>query len=82
MAKTNSVPFNWPGDENGDPMALISVTINETIPTAPYANVGIQKTITRYVKDADVEAELDITYDTADKVLQKKHDEILKELEA
>lgn len=72
--------FQWP-QSNGKPMALVSATIKETIPTAQYANVQISGTVTRFTK-MELEAEaLDATYEICDKVIQKKHDEILKELE-
>lgn len=72
--------FSWPQDKDGNPLALVSSTIKETIPTAQYANVQLNNTVTRFVEDDKVKEGLDITYDEADAVLQQKRDEILKEL--
>jgi hypothetical protein len=48
--------INWPVDEDGVPMAQISFTASELIPTGNYANVTVgPATITKFVKDGDSE---------------------------
>lgn len=79
MSKT-ILPFNWPLDAQGNPKALITSTVEELIPTAKFANVTVSNTVTRFVVDADVEAELGEAYDEADRALQPKRDKIIEEL--
>jgi hypothetical protein len=64
---------NWPVDEDGQPMAQISITASELIPTGNYANVTVGPvTVTRFVKDTTDEMitpeELEKALKTNDKV--------------
>lgn len=54
-AKSNPVSsIDWPVDENGQPMAKISFSATEKIPTGQYANVNVGPvTATKFVKDDD-----------------------------
>ncbi len=62
-------------------MATISARVKETIPTAKYANVELDFTITKEVDDknaADLTGKL---YDELDEVFQIKRDEIISSVE-
>lgn len=80
-----SNPFNWPTDSEGNPLILVNARVQETIPTVPYGNVEIDLTLTGFGKSfseaENIEESLEIAYDKADSVLQKKRDEIIKELD-
>ena len=44
--------FNWPLDENGNPMAMVSMVLSEKIGLPNYSNVDVgPATVTRFVKD-------------------------------
>lgn len=64
--------------------AEISVSVEELIPTAQYANVKVGPFIvTRTVPDDDsLEQSICDAYDVADRALQKKRDEVIKSLTA
>ena len=64
--------------------AEISVSVEELIPTAQYANVKVGPfIITRTVPDDEnLQQAVEETYDIADKSLQKKRDEVIKSLSA
>jgi len=69
-------------DEEGKPLAKVSIGVEETIPTAKYANVKISHFVSRYVKDDEVKEGLERSYKEADEVLQKERDNIIAELES
>jgi hypothetical protein len=47
--------INWPLDDKGEPMAQISFTASELIPTGDYANVVVGPvTVTKFVPDQDL----------------------------
>ncbi len=51
-ARNKVESIEWPVDEDGNPMAQISFTASELIPTGNYANVTVgPATITKFVKD-------------------------------
>ena len=62
--------------------AEISVSVEELIPTAQYANVKVGPfIITRTVPDDEnLQQAVEEAYDVADKALQKKRDEVIKSL--
>lgn len=64
--------------------AEISVSVEELIPTAQYANVKVGPfIITRTVPDDEnLQKAVEETYDIADKALQNKRDEVIKSLTA
>lgn len=65
-------------------MATVRARVKELIPTAKFANVEIGLEIeaehTEYDED-DPEVALEKAYDMADRVLQKKRDEVIADLE-
>ncbi len=65
-----------------DKTAEISVSVEELIPTAQYANVKVGPfIITRTVPDDEnLQQAVEDTYDIADKALQKKRDEVILSL--
>jgi hypothetical protein len=75
------VPVLVPTDEEGEPLALISSTVQELIPTAKFANVTISNTVTRFVQDNKVKEGLKQSYNEADEVLQGERDKILEDIE-
>jgi hypothetical protein len=57
----------WPVDEDGNPMAQISFTASELIPTGDYANVSVGPvTITKFVKDEDLADKLNELAETVE----------------
>jgi hypothetical protein len=71
--------FNWPEDENGNPKALITTSVTEKIPTAPYANVDLFASVTKFV-DNTVEGIREAQKEV-EQGLEPKRDEIIEELE-
>lgn len=70
---------NWPVDEDGVPMAQISFTASDLIPTGKFANVTVGPcTITKFVRDGDgdhLAAELNDLADTVEvKVLSEQRE--------
>ena len=82
---TQNAPFSWPTDADGNPKVLITARVQELIPTAKFANVELDLTLTgfdsSFADDGDIEGALEAAYDKADSVLQKKRDPILEELD-
>lgn len=79
MSQGKSPIFNWPEDEEGNPLDLITTSVVEKIPTAPYANIEIFASVTRFVSDA---AEgIDVAQDEVEKGLERTRTEIEEGLE-
>lgn len=73
--------INWPTDAEGNPLALISAYIEETIPTAQYANVKISQSIQRFVPDDDsIQESISAAYDDVDEALQPKRDQVIDDV--
>lgn len=48
------VNFSWPCDENGEPLALVTMQLSELIGLPNYSNVTVGPgSVTRFVKDTD-----------------------------
>jgi hypothetical protein len=76
--------IQWPLDEDGQPMAQISFTASELIPTGQYANVTVgPATVTRFVKDSDVTDELNKLAETVEvEVIAEQREIVLNTLQA
>lgn len=52
MSNKNQSPIlNWPENPDGEPLKQITTSAQETIPTAPYANITIFASVTEFVED-------------------------------
>lgn len=74
-----SLPFNWPLNADGEPLQLVTTSVQETIPTAPYANIQLFASVTRFVENA--EEGISEGQDELEKSLSPKRDEIIGELD-
>jgi hypothetical protein len=70
-----------PLDEDGNPLVLIGSSIEETIPTAKYANVKVGDFLFRWVKDENLDEQIQDNYQCVENALKVQHEEILEELE-
>lgn len=52
--RSASLNFNWPVDEDGNPMALVTMQLSELIGLPNYSNITVGPgSVTRFVKDTD-----------------------------
>lgn len=73
--------FNWPTDEDGNPMSLISISVSDLIPTAKYAHTTLgPATITKFVKDGTEGEAISEAYDIVDETLDPKREQIVEEV--
>lgn len=73
--------FNWPTDENGDPMVMVSAQASELIPLKKFANVTIGPAlVTRFVPEGDesVKEGLSKTFADVEEVLGVERQAILE----
>ncbi len=53
-SRSAGINFNWPVDEDGNPMALVTMQLSELIGLPNYSNVTVGPgSVTRFVKDSD-----------------------------
>lgn len=75
--------INWPVDEDGTPMAMISMAASELVPTGKFANVTIgPATITKFVRDGDgdhLAAEVNVLAETIEQKVIAEQREILND---
>jgi hypothetical protein len=84
-AQKTAVPsLNWPVDEDGKPLTLISFASAELVPTGNYANVTVgPASATKFVKNGDQKELAKSISELAEPVewaLAHRRDQILKEL--
>lgn len=52
--RSAAINFNWPFDEDGNPMALVTMQLSELIGLPNYSNITVGPgSVTRFVKDTD-----------------------------
>lgn len=69
---------NWPHDEDGAPMAMVSMTASELIGLKNYSNVTVgPATVTRFVKDDEVEEGLRVTAAEVEGVIAQERQAVL-----
>lgn len=78
---SEKILFSWPNSEEGQPLTLITCSIEETVPTAKYANTRLFMSTSRYVEDSTKSKELDKTYEELEEVFASKRDAVIESLE-
>lgn len=70
--------FNWPMDEDGDPMALVSMTASELIGLKNYSNVTVgPASVTRFVNDDKVKEGLEACAQEVEGIIAQERQAIL-----
>lgn len=82
-AKDKTVLSSWPTDDNGDPLAQVSMAVHELIGLPQYSNVTIgPAVVTRFVRDTkdDRENGLKECSEEVEKVVSVIRDEVLENI--
>ncbi len=77
---TDAAPaFNWPIDEDGKPMVMVTMQASELIGLPSYSNVTVgPASVTRFVREDEVEAGLTKTAQEVEGIISSERTAVLE----
>lgn len=75
--------FNWPIDEDGKPMALVTMQLSELIGLPNYSNITVGPgSVTKFVSEDRIAQGLEEAAESVEEILSKERDKVLDFVES